>query len=92
MFNSIILIYVFEANNGAGIEMCDCKRDWLWVRVPLEKMKYLFKYIFPFLHSGVEAKPPEFSGKWETEYLNTRFPLPSLLCQAHMQREADNVL
>ena len=28
----------------------------LWVRSPLEDMKYLFKFIFPFLCSGVEAK------------------------------------
>ena len=24
--------------------------------------------------------PPEFVGKWRMEYLNTRFPLPALLC------------
>ena len=30
--------------------------DWLWVRSPLEEMKYLFKFIFPFLRSGVEVK------------------------------------
>ena len=24
--------------------------------------------------------PPEFDGKWETECLNTRFPLSTLLC------------
>ena len=35
---------------------CDCKIDWLWVRSPLEEMKYLLKFIFPFLRSGVEAK------------------------------------
>ena len=35
---------------------CDCKTDWLWVRFPLEAMKYLLKSIFPFLHTGVEAK------------------------------------
>ena len=35
---------------------CDCKTDWLWVRSPLEEMKYLLKFIFPFLRSGVEAK------------------------------------
>ena len=33
-----------------------CKTDWLWVRSPLEEMKYLLKFIFPFLRSGVEAK------------------------------------
>ena len=37
---------------------CGCKTDWLWVRSPLEEMKYLlkFKYIFPFPRSGVEDK------------------------------------
>ena len=35
---------------------CDCKIDWLWVPSPLEEMKYLLKFIFPFLRSGVEAK------------------------------------
>ena len=34
---------------------CDCKTDWLWVRSPLE-MKYLLKFIFQFLRSGVEGK------------------------------------
>ena len=34
----------------------DCKTDWLWVLSPLEEMKYLLKFIFPFLRSGVEAK------------------------------------
>ena len=33
-----------------------CKRDWLWVQSPLGEMKYLFKLIFSFLSSGVEAK------------------------------------
>ena len=35
---------------------CDCKTVWLWVRSPLEEVKYLLKFIFPFLHSGVEDK------------------------------------
>ena len=35
---------------------CDCKTDWLWVRSLLEEMKYLLKFIFQFLRSGVEAK------------------------------------
>ena len=34
---------------------CDCKTDWLWVRSPLEEMKYLLKFIFPFLRSSVEV-------------------------------------
>ena len=36
--------------------MCDCKIDWLWVRSLLEEIQYLFKFIIPFLLSGVEAK------------------------------------
>ena len=35
---------------------CDCKIDWMWVRSLLEEMKYLLKFILPFLRSGVEAK------------------------------------
>ena len=63
---------------------CDCKHDWLWIRTPLNEMKYLFKFKFSFLRSDVEANrgvefclpmPPEFSRKWATECLNNRFPL-----------------
>ena len=32
------------------------KTNWLWVRSPPEEMKYLLKFIFPNLRSGVEAK------------------------------------
>ena len=89
-----------------GGTKCDCKIDWLWVRSPLEEVKYLFNFffhfvalvsrqvftfIFSFVSSGVEAKrSAEFrystrnasriDGKWRTECLNTRFPLPTLLC------------
>ena len=35
---------------------CNCKIDWLWVRLPLKEMKYSFKLTFLFLRSGVEAK------------------------------------
>ena len=38
----------FEVSRGAGAQVCarqsracDCKRDWLWVRSPLEETKYL---------------------------------------------------
>ena len=53
--------------------------DWLWVRSPLKETKYLLKFIFPFLCSGVERKnaaissatqhamPPEFGRKWLME-------------------------
>ena len=29
-----------NASGGAWAQACDCKRDWLWVRFPLEEMKY----------------------------------------------------
>ena len=62
--------------------------------MPLEEMKYLLKFIFPFfalvsrlsaaLSSGTQhAIPPEFGRKWGTECLNTRFPLPTLLCAGY---------
>ena len=57
-FNIIIFFYLlidFGASRGAGAKS-DCKTDWLWVRTPLEEMRYLFKFIFPFLCSVDEAK------------------------------------
>ena len=79
---------------GAAARGVTVKTDWLWVRSPLEDMKYLFNFIFQFLRSGVEisaalssatqhAMPPEFDRKWETECLNTRFLLPILLCAGY---------
>ena len=74
---------------------CDCKTDWLLVLSPLEEIKYLLKLIFSFLRSGVEAKrgvmssaiqqamPPEFGRKRGTECVNTRLPLPNLLCTGY---------
>ena len=52
----------------------------MWVRSPLEEMKYLFAFIFSFLRFVVEAKsaalssttqhamPPEFEEKWGAEW------------------------
>ena len=45
-----------EASRGAGPQVCDCKRSWSWVRLPLEEIKYLFIFILSFLCSGGEAK------------------------------------
>ena len=47
--------YITRPVVAQGHKLCDCKIDWLWIRLPLE-MKYLFKFIFPFLRSSVEAK------------------------------------
>ena len=43
-----------EASRGAGAQSVT-KRDWLWIRSPLEEIKYLFKFIFSFLCSSVGA-------------------------------------
>ena len=63
-----------ETSRGAVAQSVTVK-VWVWVRSPLEEMKYVLKYIFPFLCSGVEAKrgvelpatqhakPPEFIRK-----------------------------
>ena len=72
----------------------DCKTNWLWVRSPLEEVKYLLKFLFPFFRSGVEDKHgvefcsqlamyPEFGRKWGTECFNIRFPLPTLQCAGY---------
>ena len=45
-----------EVSRGAGEQVCDCICDWLWIRSPVDKMKYLLKFTFVLLHSGVEAK------------------------------------
>ena len=41
------------ASRGAEAQACDCKRDTLWLRLPLEEIKYL---IFLFPRSGVQVK------------------------------------
>ena len=41
-----------EAYRGVVTQACECKRDGLWVQLPLEEMKNL---IFSF-HSVVEAE------------------------------------
>ena len=46
---------VVEASRGAEAQSVT-KRDWLWVRSPLDEMKYLFRFIVPFFCSGAEAK------------------------------------
>ena len=65
----------------------------LWVRSPLEEMKYLLKFIFPFVSSGVETKRGvEFChltrsasriGQKVGGVSYTRFPLSTLLCAGY---------
>ena len=72
---------------------------WLYSRQgrsPLEEIKYLFKLIFSFRRSSIsriEAKSAALDSatqhampsecKWETDCLNFRFPLPTVLCPGY---------
>ena len=57
----------------------------LWVRSPLEDMKYLFKFIFALVSRQKVALsfatqcaiPPKFGGKWGTEFLAFLLAMPS---------------
>ena len=42
-----------EISRGAAAQSGTVKPTG-WVRSPLEEIKYLFKFIYPFLRSGVE--------------------------------------
>ena len=55
IFKLIILYNIRDQSWRRGTK-CDCKIDQLWVRYPLEDMKYLFQFILSFLRSSVEAK------------------------------------
>ena len=47
-------------------------------------------FLYAALSSATEhAMPQEFGGEWGMECLNTKFPLPTLLCAGYIQREAD---
>lgn len=42
-----------ETSRSVEVEACDCKRDGLWVRIPLGEFKHL---IFSFFCSRTKAK------------------------------------
>ena len=52
----ILVKFVLNERPVVAQGQSDCKIDWLWVRSPLEEMKYLLKFIFLFLRSGIEDK------------------------------------
>ena len=68
-----IYIYVrYRDQSWRSGTRCDYKTDWLWVRSPLEELKYLVKKksISSLCCCGSvtqHAMPPEFSRKWGTE-------------------------
>ena len=77
-----------ETSRGAVAQSVTVK-VWVWVRSPLEEMKYVLKYIFPFLCSGVEAKRGvEFCHSTRKasrihQKVGNGVPLPTLLCAGY---------
>ena len=50
-------VKLIETSRGATARGVTVKpTGCVWVRSPLEEMKYLLKFIFPFRRSGVEVK------------------------------------
>ena len=64
---------------------------WLWVRLPLEEIKYLLIFIFLFLRSGVKAKTRRWVPPLNTQCLLTLGSLYLTCCVLYsgIQREAD---
>ena len=60
---------------------CVCKCDRLWVRFPRGNKIFIIIISLPLCRDKARhaQMPPEFSLKWGTECLNTRFPLPTLV-------------
>ena len=73
---------MYKISRGARAQVCDKNFvTWLWVRSLFGAMRYLFKFIFLFLRSSVEADAisPEFCVKWGSVVVISR----------GIQREAD---
>ena len=51
----IFVVFVTVVMQGHKVR---CNIELLWVQSPLEEMKYLFKFIFSFVGSGVKGKVP----------------------------------
>ena len=74
--------YVQKSQSWRRGTECDCKIDWLWVRSPVEEIKYSLTFIFHFFalvsrqsaalsSASQHAMPQKLGGKWETVCLNT---------------------
>ena len=93
--NEILIIFIRGQSWRSGTK-CDCKTDWLRVWFDPHSRRwnnYLNLYFHFFalvsrlsaaLSSATQhAMPSEFGRKWRTECVNTRFPLPTLLCAGY---------
>ena len=95
---SIYTVYIYWDQSWRSGAKCDCKNRLVVGSVPTRGDIYLNLYFHFFalvsrlnaaLSSATQhAMPPEFGRKWLTEYLNTRIPLPTLLCARYEREEA----
>ena len=89
--------YHLEASRGAGAQSVSVNRLVVGVIPTRGDDIYIYIYIFIFslwcrgesaaLSSATQhTMPPEIGGKWGTECLNTKFPLPTLLCAGYRMK------
>ena len=74
VFRIHLFYIIYQASHSAGALVLDCKRDWLWVRSPLEGMKYLFNLYFHFL---------ALVSRQNAALNSITVPLPTLLCAGY---------
>ena len=85
---------IFEARRGAGAQSVTVKPTGCGFDPHSKRWNIYLNLYFHFfalvsttsaaLNSATQnAIPPEFGRKWGTEYLNTRFPLPTLQCAGY---------
>ena len=74
----------FEASRGAGAQSVTVKPTGCGFDLRSRRWNiYLILYFHFFALVSQHAMPPELGRKWWTECLNTRFPLPTLLCPGY---------
>ena len=78
IFYSTIYIYFtfYWGRSWRRDTKCDCKIDWLWVRSPLEDVKYLFTLkIFSERSHPERSCVTSLNGEWSAKCLITNFLL-----------------
>ena len=74
---------------GVTVKSTDCglvpqSRKWnIYLHLYFHFFALVSRHSAALSSTSQHAMPPEFGGKWGTECLNTRFPLPTLLCAGY---------
>ena len=90
-------LILFEVSRGAGAQSVTVKSTGCLFDPHSRKRNiylHLYFHFFALVSRQIaalstatqHAMPPELGGKWGTECLNTRFPLPTLLCAEYRQK------